>query len=99
MTAPSEAELTSAAYSYQASESYAYDANGNPASAVLDSANRVMDDGTYTYTYDADGNRSTRTNKATGTVDTYSYTFNKTGTYDYICGLHPNMMATIKVTN
>ena len=54
-------------------ESHSYDANGNPASAVLDSANRILDDGIYTYTYDAEGNRSTRTNEATGAVDTYSY--------------------------
>ncbi|HEY7036359.1 MAG TPA: ScyD/ScyE family protein [Thermomicrobiales bacterium] len=30
--------------------------------------------------------------------DTYSYTFDKPGTFDYECGLHPNMKAVIKVT-
>ena len=29
--------------------------------------------------------------------DTYSFTFTKDGTYDYLCGLHPNMKATIEV--
>jgi plastocyanin len=29
--------------------------------------------------------------------DTYSHRFDKVGTFDYICGLHPNMKATIKV--
>lgn len=29
--------------------------------------------------------------------DTYSYTFTEAGTYDYICGIHPNMLGTVKV--
>jgi plastocyanin len=29
--------------------------------------------------------------------DVYSFTFEKAGTYDYLCGLHPSMTATIKV--
>jgi plastocyanin len=29
--------------------------------------------------------------------ESYSYTFNETGTYDYICGPHPRMTATIVV--
>lgn len=31
------------------------------------------------------------------TNGSYSYTFEKTGTYDYICGLHPHMMGKIIV--
>lgn len=30
---------------------------------------------------------------------TYSYTFNQTGTYNYHCGIHPNMTGTIIVTS
>ncbi|MEA2512909.1 MAG: hypothetical protein QOJ59_2396 [Thermomicrobiales bacterium] len=30
--------------------------------------------------------------------DTYSFTFDRPGTFDYLCGLHPNMKAVIKVT-
>lgn len=30
--------------------------------------------------------------------DTYSLTFNKEGTFDYICGLHPQMRGTVIVT-
>lgn len=30
--------------------------------------------------------------------DTYSYTFDDAGTFDYLCGLHPDMMAEIVVT-
>jgi plastocyanin len=29
--------------------------------------------------------------------DTYSFTFNKAGTYKYVCSIHPKMMATIIV--
>jgi RHS repeat-associated protein len=66
-------QLTSANYSYKAPETYGYDAAGNRIGSVLDSANRVLDDGTYTYTYDAEGNRFTRTDKTSGVVDTYTY--------------------------
>jgi plastocyanin len=30
--------------------------------------------------------------------DSYSYTFKRAGTFDYVCGLHPDMQGTIKVT-
>lgn len=35
--------------------------------------------------------------EAFDTNGSYSYTFEKTGTYDYICGLHPHMMGKIVV--
>ena len=31
--------------------------------------------------------------------DTYSHTFDKAGTFDYVCTLHPNMRGTITVTD
>lgn len=31
------------------------------------------------------------------TGDTFEFTFNETGTFDYICGLHPKMTGTIIV--
>ena len=66
-------QLGTATYSYQPQESFTYDAAGNRVvtGAVTPTANRILDDGTYTYTYDAEGNRVTRTNKTTGTVDSY----------------------------
>jgi plastocyanin len=30
--------------------------------------------------------------------DTYEFTFTKSGTYDYICSIHPSMKGTITVT-
>jgi amicyanin len=35
--------------------------------------------------------------QAFDTDGSYSYTFNKAGTYDYICGLHPHMKGKIVV--
>jgi plastocyanin len=35
--------------------------------------------------------------QAFDTNGSYSYTFEKAGTYDYICGLHPHMMGKIIV--
>ena len=32
------------------------------------------------------------------TDDTFTYTFDQTGTYDYLCGLHPHMHGQIVVT-
>jgi plastocyanin len=34
---------------------------------------------------------------ALDTDQTFSYTFDKAGTYQYICGLHPNMHGQITV--
>ena len=36
--------------------------------------------------------------KALDTEDSYSFTFDKPGTYDYFCGLHPHMTGQIVVT-
>jgi plastocyanin len=33
-----------------------------------------------------------------GSGDTFSYTFDEAGTYDYLCSLHPSMVGTIVVT-
>lgn len=35
---------------------------------------------------------------ALDTSDTYSHTFDKAGTYDYFCTLHPQMLAHVVVT-
>ena len=35
---------------------------------------------------------------ALDTNDTYSHTFDKAGTYEYFCGLHPQMVAKVIVT-
>jgi plastocyanin len=36
--------------------------------------------------------------KALDTDDTFSFTFTKAGTYDYSCGLHPQMQGKVVVT-
>ncbi len=58
-----------------ASESFAYDANGNRAGGgyATGVGNRLTSDGTYTYTYDAEGNRLTKTRVSDGQVTSYSY--------------------------
>jgi RHS repeat-associated protein len=56
-------QLLAASYTDgQASESYAWDANGNPAGSgdVVGPNNELLSDGTYTYTYDAEGNRTSK---------------------------------------
>jgi plastocyanin len=35
---------------------------------------------------------------ALDTNDTYSHTFDQPGTYEYFCGLHPQMVAKVIVT-
>ena len=42
-------------------------------SHVHDAANRLLEDDAFTYTYDANGNRTSKTEKATGAVTTYTY--------------------------
>jgi RHS repeat-associated protein len=54
-------------------ESYDYDLNGNRLSYALDSANRVVFDGTYRYTYDSEGNRTKRVKVDSGVTDVYEW--------------------------
>ncbi|WP_227287777.1 RHS repeat-associated core domain-containing protein, partial [Boseongicola sp. H5] len=60
-------------------EDYAYDAEGNRLASHLSGLydtnphNQLLSDDTYTYAYDARGNRISRTDRATGAVETYSY--------------------------
>ena len=60
-------------------EDYAYDGEGNRLASHLSSLyssndhNQLLEDDSYTYAYDARGNRISRTAKATGAVETYSY--------------------------
>jgi RHS repeat-associated protein len=54
-------------------ESYDYDLNGNRFSYTLDSANRVVFDGTYRYTYDSEGNRTKRVKFDSGVTDVYEW--------------------------
>jgi RHS repeat-associated protein len=46
----------------QANESYAWDANGNPAGSgyIVGAGNRLLSDGVYRYGYDSEGSRSER---------------------------------------
>ena len=60
-------------------EDYAYDGEGNRLASHLSSLyssnahNQLLEDDSYTYAYDARGNRVSRTEKATGAIETYSY--------------------------
>ena len=60
-------------------EDYAYDEEGNRSASHLsafyssNAHNQLLEDDNYTYTYDDRGNRITRTDKASGAVETYSY--------------------------
>jgi RHS repeat-associated protein len=56
-------------------ESYTYDALGNRQNnnAQFDTANRLLEDSSYSYSYDINGNRTEKVNKATGERERYSY--------------------------
>ncbi len=60
-------------------EDYAYDEEGNRTASHLSALyssnnhNQLLEDDSYTYAYDLKGNRTSRTEKATGDVETYSY--------------------------
>ncbi|WP_227288108.1 hypothetical protein, partial [Boseongicola sp. H5] len=60
-------------------EDYAYDGEGNRLASHLSGLydtnphNQLLSDDTYTYAHDARGNRISRTDRATGAVETYSY--------------------------
>ncbi len=41
---------------------------------------------------------SSMRSKTIDTDDTFSYQFDKAGTFNYICGLHPHMKGTVVVT-
>jgi RHS repeat-associated protein len=58
-----------------ATESFAYDGNGNRAGGgyATGAGNRLTSDGTYNYTYDAEGNRLTKTRISDGQVTSYTY--------------------------
>ena len=59
----------------QPSESYSWDANGNPNGSgyVIGPDNEILSDGTYNYTYNADGDCTSRTDSATGAVTDYTW--------------------------
>lgn len=60
-------------------EDYAYDEEGNRTASHLSALytsnehNQLLEDAAFTYGYDAKGNRTSRTSKATGDVETYLY--------------------------
>jgi YD repeat-containing protein len=73
----SKSQLTSATHSYQSSETYTFDHNGNRTMSGYQTGtdNRLTNDGTYTYQYDAEGNRTRRTKTATGEVTEYEWDY------------------------
>jgi YD repeat-containing protein len=70
-------QLTGADHSYQADESYSYDANGNRTMSGYQTGTniRLTNDGTYTYQYDSEGNRTKRTDNSTSEVVLYEWDF------------------------
>ncbi|TCO80767.1 intein/RHS repeat-associated protein [Plasticicumulans lactativorans] len=68
-------QLIAADFSYQADQSFSYDASGNPSGAgtTVGTGNRITEDGSYRYAYDAEGNRIRRTEIATGAVTEYTW--------------------------
>lgn len=60
-------------------EDYAYDEEGNRTAShfsalyASNAHNQLTEDDTYTYAYDLKGNRVSRTDKASGEVETYTY--------------------------
>ncbi|MFH1492917.1 MAG: FG-GAP-like repeat-containing protein [Candidatus Omnitrophota bacterium] len=56
-------------------ENYAYDSvgNRNPTNYTYDDANRLLEDDEYTYSYDDNGNLTSKTNKSTLQITTYTY--------------------------
>jgi len=60
-------------------ESFSYDSVGNRTSSHLsvsqtyNTANRLLEDDTFTYTYDGNGNLTSKTDKNTSEVTTYTY--------------------------
>ncbi|MEM1159399.1 MAG: PKD domain-containing protein [Pseudomonadota bacterium] len=74
-------------------EDYAYDAEGNRTISHLsllhahDEHNRLTEDDAYTYSYDPKGNRVSRTSKAGGGTETYTYdSFNRLIGYGSVGG-------------
>lgn len=55
-----------------------------------------QDSDAHTVTSDSSG--GPLNSKALNTGDTFSYTFTKTGTFKYLCTIHPFMTATVMVT-
>ena len=68
-------QLTAADSSALPDGNYAYDLNGNRdnPSIVVGDHNQLLADETYDYSYDAEGNLLTKTERATGTLTTYTY--------------------------
>ncbi len=63
----------------EGNESYGYDAEGNRTNSHAsvshshDDANRLLEDDAYSYVYDANGNLTSKTDKTTGDVTTYTW--------------------------
>ncbi len=70
-------QLIGADHSSQTDETYGYDANGNRNTSGYTTAsnNRTTAGQGFTYTYDDEGNRLTRTETATGKVQSYEWDY------------------------
>ena len=70
-------QLTGAVSGYQASESYAYDANGNRINSgyVTGPDNQLLSDGSYNYSYDNNGNLILRTRISDHSTTVYTYDY------------------------
>ncbi len=70
-------QLIGADHSTQSDETYGYDANGNRNTSGYTTAsnNRTTAGQSFTYTYDDEGDRLTRTETATGKVQSYEWDY------------------------
>lgn len=67
----------------------------SPATLTIKTGTTVIWTNADSAAHDVTGNDLTSLTLNQG--DTFEYTFDKAGTYDYICGLHPAMQGTIVV--
>ncbi|MBI4685852.1 MAG: transglycosylase SLT domain-containing protein [Nitrospirae bacterium] len=80
-------QLKQATHPTTSTEKFSYDFVGNRTNTTVDTANRLLENATYTFAYDNNGNLIQRTTKSTGDIVTYAYDesnrliqMNKTGT-------------------
>ena len=68
-------QLTQATHPKPPAEQFSYDPVGNRANTTVDTANRLLEDISFTFTYDNNGNLITKTNKTTGALTQYFWDY------------------------
>lgn len=102
-TAPATGAAASSAPAAQSSGNVVVNVKGmsfSPASITVNVGDKVtwrFDDGGIPHTVTGVKGAATAINSPILKEGDYSYTFDKAGTYDYICTLHPDMKGTVTV--